>query len=58
MYHILKKVYILIYGQGRNTGFKDCLIFSELLQQHGKDLHRAASQYAEETCKDTHVMAM
>lgn len=44
------------YGQGMNTGFEDCLIFSELLQQHGKDLHKAASQYAEERCKDTHAI--
>ena len=44
------------YGQGMNTGFEDCLIFSELLQQHGKDLHKAASQYAKERCKDTHAI--
>ena len=44
------------YGQGMNTGFEDCLIFSELLQQHGKNLHKAVSQYAEERCKDTHVI--
>ena len=44
------------YGQGMNTGFEDCFIFSNLLQQYGNDLYKAAKQYNEERRKDTYAI--
>lgn len=44
------------YGQGMNAGFEDCLVFSQLLKQHGGDLYKAAHQYSMDRHKDTHAI--
>jgi len=44
------------YGQGMNAGFEDCLVFSELLKQHGGNLHEAANQYSLDRYKDAYAI--
>ena len=44
------------YGQGMNAGFEDCLVFSQLLKQHGGDLYKASSQYSTGRYKDAHAI--
>ena len=44
------------YGQGMNAGFEDCLVFSEVLKQHGGNLHKASQQYSASRYKDAHAI--
>ena len=44
------------YGQGMNTGFEDCLVFSQLLKQHNGDLNKAANQYSMDRHKDAYAI--
>ena len=44
------------YGQGMNAAFEDCLVFSQLLKQHGGDLNKAACQYSMDRYKDAYAI--
>jgi len=39
-----------------NAAFEDCLVFSQLLKQHGGDLNKAAYQYSMDRYKDAYAI--
>ena len=44
------------YGQGLNSALEDCLIFDELLEQVGGDLHKGAQAYSNLRWKNCHLI--
>ncbi|CAJ0924533.1 unnamed protein product, partial [Mesorhabditis belari] len=42
------------YGQGMNCGFEDCLVLSEIIDQHANDIPKALRVYSETRVKDAH----
>ncbi|KAM5164510.1 kynurenine 3-monooxygenase [Mantella aurantiaca] len=45
------------YGQGMNAGFEDCLVFSELLEQHNNNFEICVPEFSRLRVPDAHAIS-